>query len=384
MLISDNHSQMTPNATTPTDYTSALLNVSIFSTVSPPAAQWTAVPIFTLIIFLLVLLVNATVLYVFYANPHLRTPFTIYLINLFSANIIIALLQNPLDVLFELYGRWTFGHVACSLYLYGSYAVSGGTMVCHVVISANRIWAIVFPLHYRLHHSKRVAVWICVGIWGYVHVLIVPGLVMDGLWYRQPLEKLGCQVNMETQTAWSGAVHWLIYNIAEIFVVGAYPFIWYFRKKSRKVTNLSDSKPSSKPSDEANTTLPRVDTIISLETMAPPAPPKPRSDRARAYSMTITIIKQKENTHAFTMLTFLTCSVALCWTPIMVFYGLAPYMGFPPVFYPLARGIYALQAVADPIVFTLALREVWNAFVEMGRSMVRSKRRPSTVPTVTT
>ncbi|XP_055349163.1 alpha-2B adrenergic receptor-like [Paramacrobiotus metropolitanus] len=308
----------------------------------PPPPSWSFFPVFNLVTFLLVIFLNSGVLVVFIRDKQLRTPFAMYLMNLLCANIVIAILQNPLDIVTSYANIWYPGQKACTVYLYASYAISGGIMISHVLITTNRIWAICFPFSYKHFHTKKLAMGVCVGMWCYVHILILPGLIMDGLYYRPPLDIMGCSINLGTQKEWSEAVHWLIYNLAEIIVVFAYPVICFYRIRSRKIVKVTTGNSVPANSNPADTNSAEASNISN----------KPSQFAGE---------KKKERSYAFMVLTLMTCSVAVFWTPIMVFYGLAPYGYFNYTFYQVARAVYSWECVLDPILFAVAMKDIWKS-----------------------
>lgn len=114
-------------------------------------ARLTVVPGITGTIHISNIVLNSIVLGHFLKYRHLRTPFAIYLINLLSTNFACAWLQSPAKFIVGLYNsNWTvLNSAVCTVNLYGAGVVGAGTMTSHVLITINRLWALVFPLSYK-------------------------------------------------------------------------------------------------------------------------------------------------------------------------------------------------------------------------------------------
>ena len=104
--------------------------------------------------------------------------------------------------------------------------LEAGIRVCHTLITINRIWAVIWPHSYRQNHNTWTACLICVGGWVYVHVNLLPGYVLDILYYRLPLVVNTCYLNTDAQWQWLLAMQVLVYAMALFIMVGSYPIIW--------------------------------------------------------------------------------------------------------------------------------------------------------------
>lgn len=166
----------------------ATSNFSYSATVT--TANWGFLAIFMTFIFVVVIILNSLVLFFFIKDPRLKTSFSTYLICLLSLNILYAVIQNPLDIINDLYSYWLAGFRLCSLYIYALYFLQAASMHIHLLITCNRAWAVTFPLsHRRVHSHKWGAIILCICAWLYVHLLLLPGYTEDALWYR-PLLKV--------------------------------------------------------------------------------------------------------------------------------------------------------------------------------------------------
>ncbi|XP_055335696.1 alpha-2B adrenergic receptor-like [Paramacrobiotus metropolitanus] len=190
--------------------------------------HWTFVPVTETLIFPCAIILNGVILVSFLRSKQLRIPFNIYLASVLASNIILAILNSPLDVLNFISPYWWLGDAWCTVYQYAINVSSGIVMYSHILITINRIWAVTFPHSYRQHHTQKNALILVVLIWVCVHAVTLPGVVMDAVLYRLPVEKNGCALNMT-------AMPFLIYAIPNGFIIVAYPFLLYKRLQRRKV-----------------------------------------------------------------------------------------------------------------------------------------------------
>ncbi|XP_055342563.1 C-X-C chemokine receptor type 1-like [Paramacrobiotus metropolitanus] len=145
------------------------------------AAGWTILVTLKLLISVVSVLLNSAVLLIHYFIPVYVNPFSVYLLALYLANLFYILTSRPMEILDELFGLYpNAGYPVCMLYLYQKVS-SIVPILFHVLISLNRVWAMTFPVSYRERHTRRLAVFICIGTVAYVHLLNLPPYLIDVL-----------------------------------------------------------------------------------------------------------------------------------------------------------------------------------------------------------
>ena len=204
--------------------------------------------IFDHILFWPTVIFNGFLLYVFLAYRRLQTSFTIYIIAVLFYNLINVLIEQISDMFRQSYSTYVLGAVFCTIDLYFSWAIWGMTMHSHVLITLNRLWALFFPLSYRDHHTKKMALLFCLVTFVYVNLWTLPGLVLDGLYYRKPLDVEKCHLNGEAQVLWSMIVMFVVYDLPIVIIVFAFPLL-YCRQRQLKakvigVLNLKTESPT--------------------------------------------------------------------------------------------------------------------------------------------
>ena len=168
---------------------SAVNNTSFDTVISAGTIKWSYLPIVGMVVLIVAFLTNSSLLWLLLRHRNLQRPFTVYIINLLVANIANELYSQVLDVV-QLLMPWSvLGRRLCEAYMYSTYAIHAAVFNAHCLIALNRIWAVISPITYRQHHSKRRAVIACVVSWVYINAVTLPGFVGDALHHKSGLDK---------------------------------------------------------------------------------------------------------------------------------------------------------------------------------------------------
>lgn len=159
-------------------------NISVNFTSSFARPNWRFPPCFVILMSTFALPINAIVLWIFYREKRLITSFTVYIIALLVCNLTYVIIKQTVDIITDLYCIWPLGQVVCDIYKYYVYGFAGVILHLHALITANRIWAVNFPLSYRNYHTKHLAIVLCVAVTLYTHVICLPGILMDIMHHR--------------------------------------------------------------------------------------------------------------------------------------------------------------------------------------------------------
>ena len=280
-------------------------------------------------------------------EAHLRSPFAIYIINLFIANLLQLTVHYPLEILHELYSTWWMGPSLCTLYLYSTWMIQAAMCNAHSMIALNRLWAITFPYSYRRKHTKRLAISICVAVWLYLQACLLPGILINTRYYDVPMETSECEVKTTKQRTWSCIVQAIAFDLPTLVVFSVYPIVcarlclrWRQRKVKQEVISVA-LEHMSRPS-----VVIRNHQVNSKMTGREAGRGNKRSD-----------------SHGFLVLTLMTFCVLACYTPLQLAYTIGIYFetSIPGLYRPAAV-LYELITVVDPILFVLALSDLRTAF----------------------
>ena len=298
---------------------------------------------------------NFSVILLFVRNASLRTPFTIYLVNLLLANLMCSIAYYPLELLNGLYAVWWAGSAVCTLYQYTLYIAQSAMCNAHALIALNRLWAVTFPVSYRHHHKKSAAVLVCVAMWIFVHVCLLPGLVLDALYYRLPEETNGCMVNTDGMRVYWIIIQFVSYNTPELCVIIAFFAICYkiIRRHQHKV------RPSVAVARRQSFVVRSVNVESTNTGTSPSGGVEQRiHNRFLCWKM-----QNRKTEHGFLMLTLTTLTIFICYTPANVYYTwwAISEETINSLYLPAAV-LYEMTAVLDPIWFVLALPEFRQAF----------------------
>ena len=319
---------------------------------------WT--PISSFIIFILIsgISTNLSVILLFLKNASLRTPFTIYLVNLLLANMMCSVVYYPFELLNNFYAVWWTGSAVCTFYQYVLITAQSAMCSAHALIALNRLWAVTFPISYRQHH-KNTAVTVCVAMWIFVHVCLLPGLVLDALFYRLPEETNGCLINSDAMRVYWIIIMFVSYNGPELIVITAYFAICYktIRRHQRQV------HPSVALSGRQSTVGRSVKAgSANTGTLNHSGD----TDQRRPSRFLCWKIRKRNTQHGFLMLTLMTLTIFICYTPENVYYTVwainQESMRSISGLYVPAVVLFEMTAVLDPIWFILALPDFRQAF----------------------
>ena len=308
------------------------------STLFTGEALWSSTSYVSLFILTAALLTNCSVVFLFLRNPSLFSPFTIYIFNLFIANLLQLTVHYPLDIIRELYDSWWMGPQMCTFFLYCSWMIQAAMCNAHALIALNRLWAIILPHSYRQHHSERLAIKISASVWLYLQACLLPGILLNINSLKFPMQIYGCVINTTAQKTWSGIVQVFVYDFPTLIVFSVYPTVCIrlcLTSRQRK-------------------------TRIGIA----PASVKRITFRSEAVqgSTSRAAIKSRKKT-GFLVLTLMTFCVVACYTPLQLAYTVEIFFErtIPGLYVPAAI-LYKLITVLDPVLFVLALSELRSAF----------------------
>ncbi|GAV00777.1 hypothetical protein RvY_11578 [Ramazzottius varieornatus] len=229
-------------------------NISGNETLVNDGPHWGYASVLSLVIMIAGFITNSSALLVFIKNSNtLITPFNVYLINLLLANLSNLIVFYPLDIFHQVNGNnWRLGTHVCTLYLYGFFVLNAFMGNSHLLIIFNRLWAVTFPISYRNTHSRSLAIKICVGMWIYLHACLLPGVILDALYYRPPLETDGCQFNVAAQFDWGESTQLLNFHVPLMLIALNYIFIVYktMRRRPPKLLKNAKVQPAARLSAE--------------------------------------------------------------------------------------------------------------------------------------
>lgn len=311
-----------------------------------PALSWSFSPIFSLIICITTIISNGTLLLLFAKDRNLRTPFTIYLIILLSANVLNTFIDNPLDIFRSLHEDWPLGYGWCSLSIYLEYFVAGGILYTHALISLNRTWALVFPISYRKNHSKKLALMACLTVWTFIHILLLPMYLNDALYYRSSGGE--CYLNSAAQPKWAVAIQFLIFCVPEVVILLIYVLILCKRKQKRVVAAA-------------------VAMIVFSDTHE--TRQRSRINNGRATNKEMAKVGTIYCAYPLIALSLLTASVIICWTPRILLETVATLteVSDHDALFEVFDVIFVLQPIMDAIVFGISIPELRTAIIAIFR-----------------
>ncbi|XP_055350906.1 uncharacterized protein LOC129597410 [Paramacrobiotus metropolitanus] len=275
---------------------------------------------------------NLTLLYLYYRTRSIITPFSVAVINLLISNVISAIFQqNPFLLGVKNLLLPSYWPKFCTFFRFVSTATGPLIPVAHMLITLNRVCAITWPVFYRAQHTKKMAVLTCLGSWIVVQLYAVPAITVDAFLYLDRMDNIYCTFRDPTpvQTQWLPAYNWLFYVLPEMAVAAAYPY-FLFKRRTLK-TSPMNANPDSHP----------VHTISSHIGSTP------SSKQAAGKRPSIPI----------TLLSLMTFSIVICWTPMNLYFLAAPYLN-SMAFLQVCRMLKLIHMTIDPVIFGAAVPEL--------------------------
>ncbi|OQV18807.1 hypothetical protein BV898_07064 [Hypsibius exemplaris] len=312
--------------------------------------EWTPLAMIFTLATILSILFNGLLMVVFIYDHSLRTPFNVYLINLLIANLLCSIVQNPLEIINTISSNFWLGPQVCTLYQYAGYILQASVSGAHILIAVNRTWAVTHPISYRSIHSQVVAIALCLGMWTYIHLVLLPGILIDHLYYRMDMTKQKCFLDSSKQRTWAILIQVIVFNNPQLIMVLSLITVLVMRhiregkKKLRRV----------EPAPINNTAITGISPSTSLKFPQPSQRASTNGERSSAQG-TAKVVAAKRESNAYTVLGLLTISAVVCWTPLDALYTLEIFSTEQyPTFYQVAAILHAFQVVLDPIMFVVS------------------------------
>ena len=328
-----------------------LTNTNFTDDTEIPPAKWGLFAIMSVVAFVLIMLTNCSVLAVFVTKPVLWTSFNIFLMCQMSWDIIYALLKFPLGVVDSLYPYWILNWASCTVLMYATYVGSSMQMHCHVLMSVNRIWAVTFPFNYRHWYTKKTSLALCLAVVIYVHSLMLPGVILDALYYRLPLGR--CVLNVAAQATWYQTINILGYPCPTVWMICSYLYVAIKRWLRIKRHTGQDGFQLHGVGED-----PKVTDTTAATGLHRPA---------------VALVKTRMLSRSFSVLTLSTMGVLLFWAPSDVYWTVSAFVDLSDheFAHRAVVSLYFVQLVLDPVYYVIGLPDLRNEI----RVMLLNRRR---------
>ena len=266
---------------------------------------------------------NCAALFLFIRDRDLHTAFNIHIIHLLALNTVTSFTVYLIGVLNGIYSsgqsRWWMGDAVCNFYMFCFLMSSAVITNTYGVLALNRAWAVLSPMTFRRHHSKRFTYYTITGVWLYILLVIVPLYSMDVAWYRLTPVKFGCALNRRAQMAYATTTAVVIWSLPVLLVWLSVVIVLYRVRCSRRI---------------------RV-TALFLPSVA-------------------VVTRTRRAPRQYVILMMLTVSVTICYSPRVVYamFGQVSAAVADPAFALAASMLYSGQLVVDPIILALSQERI--------------------------
>ncbi|XP_066145211.1 octopamine receptor isoform X1 [Euwallacea fornicatus] len=170
---------------------------TIFGTIDTP--EWEAVLIILTLGFIILLTIIGNVLVILsvFTYKPLRIVQNFFIVSLAVADLTVAILVLPLNVVYSVVGQWVFGIHVCKMWLTSDVLCCTASILNLCAIALDRFWAITDPINYAQKRTlKRVLIMIA-GVWVLSLLISSPPLIGWNDWPDTDvfLEKKVCKLS---------------------------------------------------------------------------------------------------------------------------------------------------------------------------------------------
>jgi hypothetical protein len=138
------------------------------------------VPAVFLIIFIVGLIGNGTLIYIFFRHKSMRTVPNTYIINLAIGDLMIIVVALPFVCTIYTFESWPYGEMVCKISEFSRDISIGVTVFTLTMLSAERYTAIIEPMKFASNQNKTITINII--IWTVAIIMAIPGAYNSFVW----------------------------------------------------------------------------------------------------------------------------------------------------------------------------------------------------------
>ncbi|OQV12737.1 hypothetical protein BV898_13057 [Hypsibius exemplaris] len=339
----------------------------------PPNFMRTIMSWFTIFTIVATLVTNGFIIVVYITRGHLRTAFNAYIFNIALTEALTAILAMPGIFVLSFYGYWPYSPILCSAFTFVKQHLGSGVRYGHVLVTVNRMWAVTFPLDYRTAHTKRVSNCLIISTWIFVLGLNCPSAILGRLNpVIYPVDF--CRMDYRGYLATLAfGIEFVGYDVPEIIIVFAYPFVLYKLRQLRGNTKIGQvgvsagvqtgprmfSLEAVVPANASNHLPPSLVRLktIDEDVVLPPAQQQPAPHRRRRKIMS--------RSH-YRVLAYFVVGVIVCWTPNHLYYLLVDIINYRnDIFSAVQFFAQSTYSWINPILCYLAMQQLREAVKDL-------------------
>ncbi|XP_055344688.1 cysteinyl leukotriene receptor 1-like [Paramacrobiotus metropolitanus] len=311
---------------------------------------------------------NTFILTVFTKSSQLWTPFSVYIVSLSLLDLVNTCTNRFVLISQFLKIPWLLGDGYCYFSLFATTVITGSIIHTQALISINRLWAVTFPNHYRLHHSIKVSACSEIGVVLYLSAWTLPGFILtDPRSYFIPQ---ACMYDFSHKSILFILTGICTHFFPQIFILSMYPFIYWkvrvvMRRKVGVTTKATDVHRNSlgavtKETKASSDNAPAISHVAKSGVHVEIPEGKKRLKK---------LVAAATGQRHFAVLTAMLFSVIVFWTPVHVTYVLLIEMEyFDFRLLAVSSLLEAVDCTMNPMLCLLVSRE-WR---EAAQRLLRS------------
>ncbi|XP_064630229.1 probable G-protein coupled receptor No18 [Lineus longissimus] len=191
------HSSRPPNVTVGLD------NITeIVADEDMPLAEKILSAVFLFLFIIITVIGNILVIMSVFTYRPLRNVQNFFIVSLAAADMAVALLVMPFNIINFIMGHWIFGAIFCDMWLTFDVLCCTASILNLCAIATDRYWAIHDPLNYASKRTMKRVLLLIALVWGSSAVISIPPLIGWNNWEdrMEQLEKhhyLTCELTSE-------------------------------------------------------------------------------------------------------------------------------------------------------------------------------------------
>ncbi|OQV12484.1 hypothetical protein BV898_13285 [Hypsibius exemplaris] len=268
---------------------------------------------FTALTILATLIFNGLIILAYARHAELRArPFNVYIVSSAVIEVITALIFMPATLTVGHLGYWPSNGLLCSIFIsYPGLVFGSVSRYTHVLIAANRLWAVTFPMSYHERHTNRLALAVVILVWLFANAVGVPVVVRGRMGIGLGDADRRCQVERALMYTYSIVGEAIGFVLPEVFILATYPIILYKLRKRRSVQCMRASGVGSASGAQSN------DVRRGLR-VEPSNAHTGTATSGTAKRTPGTVVRGSESQNR--VLAYLIAAMVVCWTPNNVYF----------------------------------------------------------------
>ncbi|XP_054712179.1 tyramine/octopamine receptor-like [Uloborus diversus] len=198
----------------------------------------------------------------------LRNVQNMFIVSLAVADITVAVLVMPLNLVYTIMAQWTFGLPVCKMWLTCDVLCCTASILNLSAIALDRYWAIHDPINYACKRTLKRVLLMIAGVWIVSMIISAPPLIGWNDWPEEFTEDTPCMLTEERGYviySASGSFYIPLFIMTVVYIKIFEAAKHRIRVKAKAAANLAAMRKSP---DTASSTIPLKSIQTEISTIA--------------------------------------------------------------------------------------------------------------------